>query len=97
MFASAGAELSKTDQSRVLSRKVDLRARNTERLGSLGAGVRHFSHVLGCKVCIPVPDALNHSQHLFNVTLWHCQIPFVQFVKLREQRVPFSAPLALPG
>jgi hypothetical protein len=43
MFASAGAGLSKTDHSRVLCRKVDLRVRKAERLISLGAGIRHFS------------------------------------------------------
>jgi hypothetical protein len=31
MFASAGGGLSKTDHSRVLCRKIDLRARNAER------------------------------------------------------------------
>jgi hypothetical protein len=43
IFARAGAGLSKTDHSRVQCRKVDLRARNAERLSSFSAGVRHFS------------------------------------------------------
>jgi hypothetical protein len=35
MFASAGAALSKIDQSRGLCRKVDLRMRNAERFSCL--------------------------------------------------------------
>jgi hypothetical protein len=43
-----------------------------------------------------VPDALEHSQHLFNVTLCHCQISFVQFVSCGSWGF-LPAPLALPG
>jgi hypothetical protein len=39
---------------------------------------------------------LKHGQHLFNVTLWHCQISFVQFVSCGS-RGSFPRPWRCPA